>query len=100
MPCRGCNFRMQSNSVAVVSFHLRCAPVTTCPNNHSINNVGLLPLFMEFLSLKTLHSTYWMAGLANDAAHFFKFLFILALYTLAMTLFVSMLRISPMFQPS
>lgn len=30
-----------------------------------------------------------MAGLAQDAAHFFKFLFILVLYTLAMTLFVS-----------
>lgn len=34
-------------------------------------------------------STYWMAGLAPDAAHFFKYLFILVLYTLAMTLFVS-----------
>ncbi|KAH9935820.1 ABC transporter [Amylocystis lapponica] len=31
--------------------------------------------------------TYWMVGLAHDAAHFFKFLFILVLYTLAMTLF-------------
>ncbi|KAL4246145.1 ABC transporter [Abortiporus biennis] len=31
--------------------------------------------------------TYWMAGLAHDAAHFFKFLFILVLYTLAMTLY-------------
>lgn len=30
---------------------------------------------------------YWMAGLAPDAAHYFKFLFILVLYTLAMTLF-------------
>lgn len=29
-----------------------------------------------------------MAGLAHDAAHFFKFLFILVLYSLAMTLFV------------
>ncbi len=29
-----------------------------------------------------------MAGLAHDAAHYFKFLFILVLYTLAMTLFV------------
>ena len=29
-----------------------------------------------------------MAGLAHDAAHFFKYLFILVLYTLAMTLFV------------
>ena len=38
------------------------------------------------------HSTYWMAGLAPDAAHFFKFLFILVLYTLAMTLFVSFLH--------
>ncbi|KAJ6546878.1 hypothetical protein B0H19DRAFT_1211643 [Mycena capillaripes] len=31
--------------------------------------------------------TYWMAGLAHDPAHFFKFLFILVLYTLAMTLY-------------
>ncbi|KAI0737947.1 ABC transporter [Daedaleopsis nitida] len=31
--------------------------------------------------------TYWMAGLAHDAAHFFKFLLILVLYSLAMTLF-------------
>ncbi|KAJ7491144.1 hypothetical protein FB451DRAFT_1222203 [Mycena latifolia] len=31
--------------------------------------------------------TYWMAGLAHDAAHYFKFLFILVLYTLAMTLY-------------
>src|SRR5882757_1771134 len=34
------------------------------------------------------HSTYWMAGLAHDAAHFFKFLLIIVLYTLIMTLFV------------
>ncbi|KDQ59718.1 hypothetical protein JAAARDRAFT_33288 [Jaapia argillacea MUCL 33604] len=31
--------------------------------------------------------TYWMAGLAADAAHFFKFLFILVLFALAMTLY-------------
>ncbi|KZS98849.1 ABC transporter [Sistotremastrum niveocremeum HHB9708] len=31
--------------------------------------------------------TYWMAGLAHDAAHYFKFLFILVLYSLSMTLF-------------
>ncbi|KIP10262.1 hypothetical protein PHLGIDRAFT_101348 [Phlebiopsis gigantea 11061_1 CR5-6] len=37
--------------------------------------------------------TYWMAGLAHDAAHFFKFLFILVLYTLAMTLFNFLLAI-------
>jgi hypothetical protein len=29
-----------------------------------------------------------MAGLAHEAAHFFKFLFILVLYTLVMTLYV------------
>ena len=34
-------------------------------------------------------STYWMAGLAPEAARFFKFLFILILYSLALTLFVS-----------
>ena len=31
-----------------------------------------------------------MAGLAHDPAHYFKFLFILVLYTLCMTLFVSL----------
>ncbi|KAF8638787.1 hypothetical protein AX17_001846 [Amanita inopinata Kibby_2008] len=31
--------------------------------------------------------TYWMAGLAPHAANFFKFLFILVLYTLSMALF-------------
>lgn len=34
-----------------------------------------------------------MAGLTHDAAHFFKFLFILVLYTLVMTLFVRVLFI-------
>jgi hypothetical protein len=32
--------------------------------------------------------TYWMAGLAPDPLHFFKFLFILLLYSFVMTLFV------------
>jgi len=31
--------------------------------------------------------TYWMTGLAPEAVHFFKFLLILALYAIAMTLF-------------
>ncbi|KAF8913442.1 hypothetical protein CPB85DRAFT_1375640 [Mucidula mucida] len=31
--------------------------------------------------------TYWMAGLSHEAANFFKFLLILVLYTLALTLF-------------
>ncbi|KAK1234082.1 hypothetical protein PQX77_002721, partial [Marasmius sp. AFHP31] len=31
--------------------------------------------------------TYWMAGLSHNAANYFEFLFILVLYTLAMTLF-------------
>ena len=33
-------------------------------------------------------STYWMAGLAPHAANFFKYLLILVLFTIAMTLFV------------
>lgn len=36
-----------------------------------------------------------MAGLAKDPAHFFKFLFIIVLYTLAMTLWVSLLYLHP-----
>ncbi|KAF8894767.1 ABC transporter [Infundibulicybe gibba] len=31
--------------------------------------------------------TYWMAGLAHEASNYFKFLFILVLYTLVMTIF-------------
>lgn len=34
-------------------------------------------------------SVYWMAGLSPHADRFFKFLFILVLYALAMTIFVS-----------
>jgi hypothetical protein len=37
--------------------------------------------------------TYWMAGLAPEAANFFKFLFILVLYTLAMALWASIFLI-------
>ena len=36
-----------------------------------------------------------MAGLAGDAAHFFKFLFIIVLYTLVMTLWVSLPYLHP-----
>lgn len=38
-----------------------------------------------------------MAGLAPDAAHFFKFLFVLVLYTFAMTLFVSVFNFLDLF---
>lgn len=34
-----------------------------------------------------------MTGLAGDAAHFFKFLFVIVLYTLAMTLWASFLSV-------
>jgi len=45
---------------------------------------------MHYLPLTPIFhlSTYWMAGLAHDAVHFFKFLLVLVLYSLAMTLFV------------
>ncbi|KIY64126.1 hypothetical protein CYLTODRAFT_493393, partial [Cylindrobasidium torrendii FP15055 ss-10] len=46
----------------------------------------VLPLrIIPMLVVSTI--TYWMAGLAHDAANFFKFLLILALYTLALTLY-------------
>ncbi|KAG9318076.1 ABC-2 type transporter-domain-containing protein [Chiua virens] len=50
-------------------------------------------LFFDVVPLRILPTivvstmTYWMAGLAHDAAHFFKFLLVLVLYTLVMTLF-------------
>jgi ABC-type multidrug transport system ATPase subunit len=40
---------------------------------------------------KSRNRTYWMAGLAQHPANFFKFLFILVLFTIAMTLWVSQL---------
>lgn len=39
-------------------------------------------------------STYWMAGLAPEAVHFFKFILILVLYSLCMTVFVRRLSIN------
>ena len=80
--------------MATFAIHFRCGPVTAYSYNYSIYNVSLI-LGRQFLLLKNdpLPSTYWMAGLASDAAHFFKFLFILVLYTLAMTLFVSIFQV-------
>jgi ABC-2 type transporter len=49
--------------------------------------------------LRVLFSTYWMAGLAPHAANFFKFLLILVLYTICMTLFVTFPH-RPSFAPS
>jgi len=74
--------------MAIVPIHFRCDPVATYPYDHCLNNVSLLSIY-PFLLLENVPSTYWMAGLSGDAAHFFKSLFILVLYTLAMTLFVS-----------
>ncbi|KAG2359299.1 hypothetical protein BDR07DRAFT_1415403 [Suillus spraguei] len=37
--------------------------------------------------IPTIAVTYWMAGLAHDAVHFFKFILVIVLYTLVMTLF-------------
>ena len=60
-------------------------------NNRCINYVRHV-VYSSSLSVFTSGcSTYWMAGLAHDAAHFFKFLFILVLYSMAMTLFVRLL---------
>lgn len=36
-----------------------------------------------------------MAGLAGDAAHYFKFLFVIVLYTLVMTLWASLPYLHP-----
>lgn len=74
--------------MAPFKVHIRRCAVTHRPNCHRVDNVcvankGFVRLLLIF------HSTYWMAGLAHDAAHFFKFLFIIVLYTLVMTLFVS-----------
>ncbi|KAF7298507.1 ABC transporter protein [Mycena kentingensis (nom. inval.)] len=50
-------------------------------------------VFFDVLPLRIIPTiivstiTYWMAGLSHEAANYFKFLFILVLFTLAMTLF-------------
>ncbi|KAF7353753.1 putative ATP-dependent permease [Mycena venus] len=77
-----------SNGMATLSAAVRCRALTNHSNNNCFDYVSLQFLF--YLNRRRAHrpgSTYWMAGLAHDPAHYFKFLFILVLYTLAMTLF-------------
>ena len=79
----------QPNRLAAFSLYLRCLAIASHPDDNSLYYVCtlLLPSYVFNLTFYH-HSVYWMAGLAHDAAHFFKFLFILVLYTLAMTLWV------------
>lgn len=106
-----CNFwcdSFQSNRLAPFPIFLRYDTPSTDTNDYCFNNVSyttgiLVPCHL--LTPTFLLSTYWMAGLAHDAAHFFKFLLILVLYSLAMTLFVRFLSnhsfvITPLNHPS
>jgi len=106
-----CNFwcdLSQSNCLAPFSIFLRYDTPSTDTNDYCFNNVsdttGILAPCHSLTPAFPL-STYWMAGLAPDAAHFFKFLLILVLYSLAMTLFVRSLSnypviITPLNHPS
>lgn len=78
----------QPYRMAPLSVTVRCDTLANYPNNSCFDYVSEHYFLLNRPS-HTLDSTYWMAGLAHDAAHYFKFLFILVLYTLAMTLFVS-----------
>ena len=80
---------IQSDCLASLSILLRHDTSTVDTNHCCFNYVRLaFPPACETVVLKTISSTYWMAGLAPEAVHFFKFLLILVLYSLAMTLFV------------
>lgn len=79
----------QSDRLVAVAFLVRCSSVEAYTHYYRIDHVRFA-LIIGFITADVVnHSTYWMAGLAPDAAHFFKFLLILVLYTLALTLFVS-----------
>ena len=75
--------------MAIVEILLRRDSVAHLTHHCRIYNVRPSPIFLYDLAY-FIGSVYWMAGLAPDAAHFFKFLFVLVLYTFAMTLFVSL----------
>jgi len=75
--------------MAIVEILLRRDSVAHLTHHCCIYNVRPSPIFLYDLAY-FIGSVYWMAGLAPDAAHFFKFLFVLVLYTFAMTLFVSL----------
>ena len=100
--CLGAN----SNSVYVCSFQTICVVAfstyfrydTSPDNTHnhrffsvSATRITFRPLLTALTVWVPFHRTYWMAGLSPDPANFFKFLFILVLYSMAMTLFVSAL---------
>jgi hypothetical protein len=74
-------------------YRLRHHPVTRDTHHYRVYNVSKVPVpstTQRFRRLCISISAYWMGGLAPHAANFFKFLFILVLYTICMTLFVSL----------
>lgn len=81
---------LQSNGMACHAVHLRCHPSAYSSHHRCVHNVSWAPRILGYAASLTscVNSTYWMAGLAHDPGHYFKFLFILVLYTLIMTLFV------------
>jgi hypothetical protein len=75
--------------MVIIKILLRRNTVAHRAYSRCIYNVCPSPIFwINFAHF--IGSVYWMAGLAPDAAHFFKFLFVLVLFTFAMTLFVSL----------
>jgi hypothetical protein len=75
--------------MVIVEILLRRDTVAHLTHPRRIYNVRPAPIFMYDLAY-FIGSVYWMAGLAPEAAHFFKLLFVLVLFTFAMTLFVSL----------
>ena len=85
---------LQPHGLVAIEIHLRCRPIEDYTEYHCWHYVSPRLSFVERRLIR-YPSTYWMAGLADDAAHFFKFLFVIVLYTLVMTLWASLPYLHP-----
>src|SRR5258705_4658111 len=56
-------------------------------NHHRFHHVRSFQLHILYDLHVECYSVYWMAGLSPAASHFFKYLLILSLYSIAMTLY-------------
>ncbi len=81
---------IQPDGLVVIPCYIRCYTLTRYTHHNCCKHVGKHHSRCANVCTDAVFNvrTYWMAGLAHDAAHFFKFLFILVLFSLAMTLFV------------
>lgn len=93
------NVSLQPYCLAAISIPLRHGTFEADTNDRCGDHVSTITFTCTHANCThSTVSTYWMAGLAPEAVHFFKFILILVLYSLCITLFVRLLSLLSVLQ--